>query len=118
MTHIIRQSILQKNGLNIRRELVHCPLNSASEIWFDNELVFLCLGLIKGRHLYNEFVYRFEIIVIITCFPIVFKYINYLTVSVKVMVFNATFNNISVLSWQSVLLVVETGENHRPAASH
>jgi len=32
-----------------------------------------------------------------------------------------TFNNISVISWQSVLLVEETGvpgENHRPAASH
>jgi hypothetical protein len=31
------------------------------------------------------------------------------------MVFNATFNNIPVLSWQSVLLVEETGvpvENH------
>jgi hypothetical protein len=37
------------------------------------------------------------------------------------MVFNATFNNISVISWRSVLLVGETGgpgENHRPAASH
>jgi uncharacterized membrane protein len=36
-------------------------------------------------------------------------------------VFNATFNNISVLSWWSVLLVEETGvpgENHWPAASH
>jgi hypothetical protein len=35
--------------------------------------------------------------------------------------FNATFNNISVISWQSVLLVEETGvpgENHRIAASH
>ena len=33
------------------------------------------------------------------------------------MVFNATFNNISVISWGSVLLVEETGvpgENHRP----
>jgi len=30
---------------------------------------------------------------------------------------NATFNNISVISWQSVLLVVP-GENHQPAASH
>ena len=31
--------------------------------------------------------------------------------------FNATFNNISVISWRSVLLVEETGvpgENHRP----
>ena len=34
------------------------------------------------------------------------------------MVFNATFNNISGISWRSVLLVEETGvpgENHRPA---
>jgi hypothetical protein len=34
------------------------------------------------------------------------------------MVFNTTFNNISVISWWSVLLVEETGgpgENHRPA---
>ena len=34
---------------------------------------------------------------------------------------NATFNNISVISWRSVLLVEETGvpgENHQPAASH
>ena len=29
-----------------------------------------------------------------------------------VMVFNATFNNISVISWRSVLLVEKTGENH------
>jgi len=37
------------------------------------------------------------------------------------MVFTATFNNISVISWQSVLLVEETGvpgENHWAAASH
>ena len=34
------------------------------------------------------------------------------------MVFNATFNNISVISWRSVLLVDETGENHQPVASH
>ena len=37
------------------------------------------------------------------------------------MVFNTTFNNISAISWQSVLLVEETrvpGENHRPATSH
>ena len=37
------------------------------------------------------------------------------------MVFNATFNNIVIISWRSVLLVGETGlpgENHRPVASH
>jgi len=37
------------------------------------------------------------------------------------MMFNATFNNISVISWWSVLFVEETGvpgENHRPVRSH
>jgi len=37
------------------------------------------------------------------------------------MVFNATFNNISVISWWSVLLVEETGvpgKTHRPVVSH
>ena len=36
------------------------------------------------------------------------------------MVFNATFNNISIISWRSVLLMEETGvpgENHGPVAS-
>ena len=40
---------------------------------------------------------------------------------VCLMVFNATFNNISVISWWSVLLVEETGgpgKNHRPVTSH
>jgi len=37
------------------------------------------------------------------------------------MVLNATFNNISVISWLSVLLAEGNGvpgENHRPVASH
>ena len=40
---------------------------------------------------------------------------------VRVMVLNATFNNISVISWRSVLLVEETGvpgQSHRSVASH
>ena len=42
-------------------------------------------------------------------------------VSVMFIVFNATFNNSSIISWWPVLLVDETGvpgENHRPVASH
>jgi hypothetical protein len=42
-------------------------------------------------------------------------------VRVRAMVFNATFNNISVISWRSVLLVEETRvprENHQPVASY
>jgi len=38
----------------------------------------------------------------------------------RVTMFNATFNNISVISWQSVLLMEETGvlgENNRPDAN-
>ena len=37
------------------------------------------------------------------------------------MMLNSTFNNISVISWRSVLLVEKIGvstENHRPATSH
>jgi len=44
-----------------------------------------------------------------------------LIIWIKVTVFYATFNNILVISWLSVLLVEETEvlvEKHRPAASH
>ena len=42
-------------------------------------------------------------------------------VKIIFMVFNTTSNNISVISWRSVILVEKTGvprENHRPTASH
>jgi len=59
-------------------------------------------------------------------FSNVYLLINILSIScfylfVLLMVPNATFNNVSVISWRSVLLVEETGiprENHRPVASH
>ena len=41
--------------------------------------------------------------------------------SLRVMVFNATVNDITVIAWRSVLLVEEAGvpgENQRPATSH
>ena len=44
-----------------------------------------------------------------------------LGLGVMVLMFNATFNNMSVISWRSILLVEEIrvpGETHRPAASH
>ena len=40
---------------------------------------------------------------------------------VSLMEFNAIFNDISIISWQSVLFVEEIGgpgENHRPVTSH
>ena len=51
-----------------------------------------------------------------------YRYMIYIQFGlVLFMVFIATFNNISVISWQSVLLVDEIGvpeENHRPVTSH
>jgi len=47
-------------------------------------------------------------------------YLYYL-LFVSLMGYNATFNNISVTSWRSALLVEETrgpGENHQPVVSH
>ena len=47
-------------------------------------------------------------------------FFTFYKVRIGFMVCNATFNNIAVISWRSVLLVEETGvpgENHRPVAS-
>jgi hypothetical protein len=47
--------------------------------------------------------------------------VAWLCLFVCLMVFNATFNNISVISWRSVLFVEETGgprENHWHVAGH
>jgi hypothetical protein len=51
----------------------------------------------------------------------IFKLFYHMCLCVCLMVFNATFNNISVIFWRSVSLVEETGgtrENHKPVASH
>jgi hypothetical protein len=50
-----------------------------------------------------------------------FSYIAAPKVSIDISTADVTFNNISVITWQSVLLVEETAvpeENHRPVASH
>ena len=47
--------------------------------------------------------------------------LSYTWLFVCLMVLSATYNNISVISWRSVLLVEETGgpgENHRSVTSH
>jgi len=52
----------------------------------------------------------------------VMSFVHYIIVVVLLMilflVFNATFNNISAISWRPVLVVGEAGENHRPWASN
>jgi hypothetical protein len=58
---------------------------------------------------------------ITTALVYVMNVLNFLTTQVRVLVVYATFNNISVISWRSILLVEETRvptENHQPATSH
>ena len=67
----------------------------------------------------SSWIYPADVIVIIIRHY--FIVVILLGVAVRVMLLNVTFNNISVISWRSVLLVEETGlpgENHRPVASH
>ena len=50
-----------------------------------------------------------------------YKKTKYVGAMDRIMVFNTTFNNISVISWRAVLLVEETGvlrQNHCSVASH
>ena len=62
--------------------------------------LFIIVDLVMGRAVYQLFKSIFQ------------PYYNYQTYQegsgLGVMVFNATFNNISVISWWSVLLVDET----------
>jgi hypothetical protein len=49
------------------------------------------------------------------------RFSGFVCLFVCLMMFNATFNNISAISWWSVLLAEEIGgpgENDRPVASH
>jgi len=55
------------------------------------------------------------------CQELLYLYVVSKFLGLGFMVFNATFNNISVISWQPVLLVEEggeLGENHGTTASH
>ena len=66
----------------------------------------------EQKHMWNQ-----KIILYYSTLLILLKY----NLGLGFMVFNTTFNNISVISWRSVLLVEETGvpgENHRPVESH
>ena len=66
------------------------------------------------------FVFKFRIAEVISS-KVISPFRVIFILFVCLMVFNAAFNNISVILWRSVLLVEETeepGENHRPVTSH
>jgi hypothetical protein len=57
---------------------------------------------------------------VVHCLFIIVTYLNCI-LGLALLCLTPLFNNISVISWRSVLLVEETGgpgENHRPAANH
>ena len=94
------------------------------QIWTITKWVLLCIMSGGGYGCLHWWliwliIEDFNIYMKICCF--VFCRIQKFFCLVRLMMFNATFNNISVISWRSVLLVRETwvlGENHRHAASY
>ena len=114
----------------VRRPLV--TLNASIMDPWNNLLALFCLlsPWIEVAFFYLLFSHwiLINLILLIYCFTLISSICNY-SVSVRMqlilfnnwfMVFNATFNNISVISCRSALLVEETevpGENHRPVSS-
>jgi hypothetical protein len=79
---------------------------------------FLIFGILE-KALY--FLQAFRMRITTSLIPLIYNNCTLSIVNIMVMVFNPTFDNISVISWWSVLLVEETEiprENHRPATSH
>jgi hypothetical protein len=83
---------------------------------------------ISWKEFYHELLLKGEVIIVylhenISCRFILTPYCTFVFSAdgLWFMVFNTTFNNISVISWWSVLLMKETevpGDYHRPATSH
>jgi hypothetical protein len=85
------------------REHVHVVCTS----WFYQEIFVNCIICV-----FTSSSYRIQVLVL---------WRETEELRVRVIAFNATFNNISGISCRSVLLVEETGVprvNHRPAANH
>jgi hypothetical protein len=87
----------------------------------------ICFFLKKSRGKYLSFIdggkWGCPLKTVICYIEVPFKtgLIVYINMLMVVMVFNATFNNISVIWWWSALLVEETGvpaENHQSVTSH
>ena len=81
-------------------------------------LCYFVYGALICKEIFCHNKVIFNVIILLDFFHYMF---NEMVGLVWLMVFNTTFNNISVISWQSVLLVEEfgvPGETHRPVISH
>jgi hypothetical protein len=76
------------------------------KIQFENLISFSILPLTSIFIFYNLSKIRFSCILLLL---LLIDWLIYLFI-----VFNATFSNILAISWRSVLVVEEAGENHRP----
>ena len=116
----------------MNKPLVEILLGTLGSSWCYNLTIYHLLSLLvdllwkeKDKQ-YKSFVIKYNMILSIKTEKVDFFQISLFIkrVRMRVMVFEATFNNISVISpilWRSVLLVEETGvprENHRPVANH
>ena len=104
--------------LTILAFYTHWCLNIYIYIKKTNEIVW-------NKYIYNVPVLNtFSLKWLICCLTsllLLYHYLSTGVIRVSVMDFNATFNNISVISWRSVWLVEETrvlGENQWPVVSH
>jgi hypothetical protein len=103
--HVFQQKYFQE-GENHRQEIKICIRVLA-------EIVLIEQVLFNIKNINMWFLINLHVRTIFIFSPHKFQ--------VWFMVFNATFNNISVILWRSVLLMEETGgpgENHRPVANH
>jgi len=88
-------------------------------LWLESPAIWTYLRNQYKINVVFELLSKLELIIVSE--NVLFGMISIAGLRVRVMVFNATFNNISIISWRSVLLVEETGvpgETHRTAASH
>ena len=96
--------------------------------WFYEAMLFICINKKtkkqkkqKNKNKNKNVPWEVSVIIYNIAFIYNIQYTEQWEYKVWLIVFNTTFNHISVISGQSVLLVEETrvpGENHRPVASN
>ena len=120
-------TVLRPSPPLLRKSYCFCPSVCHNSLymlflifkWEFIKMLLSCLFLVYwySSMILDYFLWSFWLLSIVLWLWIFLQHIW----GVRVMVFNATFNNISVISWWSVLLVEETvvpRENHRPVVSH
>jgi hypothetical protein len=102
--------------LNQRLKLIFAASVCCKHFWLLLETAYLCI-MIEDRITHKSYRSSTKFTKSINPYFIHCDKTTITNTGVRVMVFNVTFNNISVISWQSILLVKETGvlgENHQP----